>query len=168
MDAGGWWNTNQLLAPLGAQALSPGFPRTHLFAQARIVFEVARRRCEEPHYRRPGSLTLWNLPPEPAARFDEQWPQWVEDVDTWRPFFDQLAGCQGADLCASLQQFGLLSDELAQIAAALPLETGGWVVHVPTAGLSLDDQMTLLAAAFGRGGPRQLVVPYATGEAAGV
>jgi hypothetical protein len=45
MDGARWWNTLGLLGPRGAAVLKRGFPATHLFTQARIVFTVARHRC---------------------------------------------------------------------------------------------------------------------------
>ena len=53
MDAARWWNTGDasrrtaLLGRAGSVLMSRGFPRTHRFAQARLVFEVARARCAE-------------------------------------------------------------------------------------------------------------------------
>jgi len=44
MDAARWWNTQGVLGPRGVSVLRRGFPKTHCFAQARIVFEVARSR----------------------------------------------------------------------------------------------------------------------------
>ena len=47
MDLAGWWNTKGMLGRLGGMALKRGFPHTHYFAQARVVFAVARQRCKE-------------------------------------------------------------------------------------------------------------------------
>ena len=44
MDLAGWWNTNGMLGRHGAIALKRGFPRTHFFVQACVVFAVARSR----------------------------------------------------------------------------------------------------------------------------
>ena len=38
MDAARWWNTQGMLGRRGAVVLKRGFPSTHHFAQARIVF----------------------------------------------------------------------------------------------------------------------------------
>lgn len=45
MDVARWWNTQGLLGGRGAVVIRRGFPTTHFFAQARIVFAVARSRC---------------------------------------------------------------------------------------------------------------------------
>jgi len=47
MDAARWWNTQGLLGRRGAVVIKRGFPSTHFFAQARIVFTVARSRSHE-------------------------------------------------------------------------------------------------------------------------
>jgi hypothetical protein len=47
MDLARWWNTKGMLGRHGAVVLKRGFPATHHFAQARVVFEVARGRCRE-------------------------------------------------------------------------------------------------------------------------
>ena len=59
MDLAGWWNTNGMLGRYGAIALARGLPRTHHFTQARVVFSVAKARCQE-LFDAPGSVTLWN------------------------------------------------------------------------------------------------------------
>src|SRR5207247_7970135 len=61
MDCARWWNTKGLLGRLGQIALSRGFPRIHYFAQARVVFAVAKSRCKE-IFDPPGCMTLWLLP----------------------------------------------------------------------------------------------------------
>ncbi len=45
MDLARWWNTQGLLGTRGKVVLARGFPHTHCFAQARVVFTVARARC---------------------------------------------------------------------------------------------------------------------------
>ena len=72
MDRAGWWNTNGMLGRYGAIALERGLPRTHRFAQARVVFAVARSRCEE-LFDPPGCVTLWKLPADVEDQFDEHW-----------------------------------------------------------------------------------------------
>ena len=56
MDRSRWWNTQGMLGRHGALVLERGFPRTHFFAQARVVFAVARARCQ-------GSSTRRAAPP---------------------------------------------------------------------------------------------------------
>ena len=57
MDLARWWNTRGMLGRHGAMALKRGFPATHYFAQARVVFAVARARCQE-LFAPPGCMTL--------------------------------------------------------------------------------------------------------------
>jgi hypothetical protein len=53
-----WWNRQGMLGRRGAVVLKWGFPVTHYFAQARVVFAVARSRCNE-LFSPPGCLTLF-------------------------------------------------------------------------------------------------------------
>lgn len=46
MDGARWWNTKGILGRNGGMLMSRGFPNTHRFAQARLVFEVARARSD--------------------------------------------------------------------------------------------------------------------------
>jgi hypothetical protein len=95
MDAARWWNTGDatrrtaLLGRAGSVLMSRGFPRTHRFAQARLVFEVARARCAEV-FDPPGCITLWNLPPALEDQFDARWARWLEDRDAWTEFFSSI------------------------------------------------------------------------------
>ena len=73
MDQARWWNTRGLLGHLGEMALKRGFPKTHFFAQARLVFTVAAHRCREV-FDPPRSMTLWNLPAEVEDRFEADGP----------------------------------------------------------------------------------------------
>src|SRR3954453_11435792 len=109
MDQAGWWNTNGMLGRHGAIALERGLPRTHRFARARVVFSVARSRCQE-LFDAPGSVTLWRLPAEIEDQFDEHWQAWLGDGDLWNPFFDDLSATEGADLLSELRDRDLLSD----------------------------------------------------------
>ena len=61
MDRAAWWNTRGMLGHYGEMAVEPGLPRTHRFARARVVFAVARLRCDE-LFDPPGCVTLWKLP----------------------------------------------------------------------------------------------------------
>ncbi|MGE0823064.1 MAG: BrxE family protein [Candidatus Binatia bacterium] len=63
MDIARWWNTQGLLGRRGAVVLKRGFPTTHPFVQARVVFAVAQSRCHE-LFDPPGCMTLWSLPAE--------------------------------------------------------------------------------------------------------
>ncbi len=71
MDQARWWNTRGVLGRLGEMALRRGFSKTHLFAQARLVFAVASHRCRDV-YDPPQSMTLWSLPATVEDRFESR------------------------------------------------------------------------------------------------
>ena len=114
MDLARWWNTQGLLGPRGAVVLKRGFPSTHFFTQARIVFAVARSRCHE-LFDPPGCMTLWNLPAEVEDQFEEHWQGWLDESANWSPFFEQLAGSNSDNLLTFLGELELVS--AAQIEA---------------------------------------------------
>src|ERR1017187_5765571 len=87
MDGAGWWNTTGVLGRVGRAGISRGFPSTHYFAQARIVFTVAAARCREV-FSPPGCFTLWNLAPETEDAFDSQWQVWCRNPEAWAPCFE--------------------------------------------------------------------------------
>lgn len=168
MDAARWWNTGDqargtaLLGRAGGVLMSRGFSRTHRFAQARVVFAVARARCAEV-FDPPGCMTLWSLPASIEDQFDARWPSWLEQRDAWTDFF---VGIEGAptDLLAAMRAQGLLTD--AQADAASRLRRSAEMRSVPLPGFQAvnDDTLTLLAAGFSRGEPGKLAVPYARVE----
>lgn len=160
MDNAGWWNTNGMLGRLGEVALRRGFPRTHSFAQAGVVFAVARQRCREV-FDPPGSMTLWTMPPEVEDRFASRWNDWLDDLDAWSSFFAKLQGVEGTDLLAVARDLDLATDqEIEEIRKlkrsaenrAVPLSG----VHRPT-----DSIVTQLALGFFRGEPGNPAIPYA-------
>ena len=160
MDAAQWWNTQGVLGPRGAVVLRRGFPATHQFTQARIVFEVARSRCRE-LFHPPGCMTLWELPAEIEEQFQEQWQTWLNEKDTWTPVFDAIQGHTGEDLLTALGQLELISS--AQIEQVRKLKRSAESRAVPIAGTyePNDEILTLLAGGFARGEPGALAVPYA-------
>ena len=60
MDLARWWNTQKQLGKTGAMALRRNFPRTYRFAQARSVFAVAARRCDDV-FEPPRDAADWRL-----------------------------------------------------------------------------------------------------------
>lgn len=160
MDHARWWNTKGQLGRSGASALGRGFPRTHLFAQARSVFAVAAHRCAEV-FEPPDSVTLWRLPEALEDEIDARWEHWLDNPDPWRDVFKKLEPNLGADLLAALRDFGLIGD--AERAAVLRLTPSaeGRAVALPSPFREDDASLTLLAAAFARGTPEKLAVPYA-------
>lgn len=160
MDGARWWNTQGMLGPRGAMVLRRGFPTTHLFAQARVVFEMARIRCREV-FHPPAVMTLWELPAHIEDRFADAWQVWLDDIARWEPFFARVATSCGDDLLDTLRQFDLLSEEQQATIARLRRSADGRAVTLPGMYSADDDTATLLAAAFSRGTPGQLAVPYA-------
>lgn len=99
MDAAQWWNTTGILGRLGAMAWPRNFPRTHAFARARTVLTVARARCDEV-FNPPGCITLWKLPTETEDAFETRWQEWLDEPETWAPFFDRISPSPTGDLIA--------------------------------------------------------------------
>ena len=168
MDASRWWNTGDaarktaLLGRAGSVLLSRGFPRTHRFAQARLVFEVARARCAEV-FDPPGCITLWNLPPAIEDQFDARWARWLEDRDAWTAFFASIEA-PPTDLLDALKMLGLASDGDLDAVSKLRRSAEGRAVPLPGVHAVTDALITQLAAGFSRGEPGKLAVPYARME----
>jgi len=160
MDGAAWWNTNGMLGRYGAIALARGLPRTYRFSQARVVFNVARSRCEE-LFHAPGSVTLWHLPAEIEDQFDERWQGWLNDGDAWNPFFDDLAATGEADLLAELRDRDLLSDAHSETIQSLRRSAEGRAVQLPGEHELDDDLITLLAGGFSKGERGAPAIPYA-------
>lgn len=160
MDAARWWNTQGVLGPRGSVVLKRGFTATHRFAQARIVFEVARSRCRE-LFHPPGCMTLWDLPAELEEQFQEQWQTWLDDEESWTPVFEAVETQTGDDLLAALAQLDLISS--TQVETVKKLKRSAESRAVPIAGTyEPDDEiLTLLAGGFARGEVGQPAVPYA-------
>lgn len=168
MDAARWWNTGDashrtaLLGHAGSVLMSRGFPRTHHFARARLVFEVARTRCAEV-FDPPGCVTIWNLPPTIEDQFDARWARWLEDRNTWGDFFASIEA-PPSDLVEVMRSLGLLSDADFGVVSKLRRSAEGRAVPIPDAPATTDQLATLLAAGFSRGETGKLAVPYARTE----
>ena len=164
MDLARWWNTRGMLGRHGAMALKRGFPATHYFAQARVVFAVARARCQE-LFAPPGCMTLWNLPAELEDQFEERWHDWLDRREEWRPYFGALAEVQTLDLIEAFARFDLLSPAHLDAVSRLRRSAEGRAVPLPGVYRPDDEVLTLLAAGFARGSPGSLAIPYARLEA---
>ena len=160
MDAARWWNTQGVLGRRGAVVLKRGFPTTHSFAQARIVFEVARSRCRELFNPR-GCMTLWSLPAEVEDRFEERWQHWLDEGASWAPIFEGLAGYSGEDLLAALGKLGLVSQTQVDAAGRLRRSAENRAVPLPGTHQPNDDVIALLAAGFARGEAGSPAIPFA-------
>jgi len=163
MDSARWWNTNGVLGRKGRLLMSRGFPKTHHFAQARLVFEVARARSAERFPAVPGCVTLWSLPASVEDEFDARWTEWIDNGAAWSEFFDGLQR-QDGDLLAALRVHGLLSPEHEDQVSRMRRSAEGR--SVPISGMRNidDDTVTLLAAGFSRGDVSKPAVPYARVE----
>lgn len=159
MDLARWWNTKGQLGRLGATALRRGFPRTHYFAQARAVFAVAGQRCAEV-FDPPKCVTLWRLPEAIEEQFDAQWEQWLDRAGEWSSFFQKLELSEATDLVSILRRFELITDDDVERFTKLRRSAEGRAVPLPGAFSGTDSDVTLLAAAFSRGEPGALAVPY--------
>ncbi|MBM3493676.1 MAG: BrxE family protein [Armatimonadetes bacterium] len=168
MDAARWWNTGDaerrtsLLGRAGSVLMSRGFPRTHCFAQARLVFEVARARCAEV-FDPPGCITLWNLPPAIEDQFDARWARWLEDREAWTEIFASIEP-PPIDFLDALQKLGLASVGDLEAVSKLRRSAEGRAVPLPGVREVTDPLITQLAAGFARGEPGKLAVPYARVE----
>lgn len=142
--------------------MSRGFPRTHCFAQARLVFEVARARCAEV-FDPPGCITLWNLPPAIEDQFDARWARWLEDREAWIEFFASIES-PPTDLLDTLKKLRLAGDGDLDAASKLRRSAEGRAVPLPGFHVVTDPLITQLASGFSRGEPGKLAVPYARME----
>jgi len=160
MDVARWWNTKGMLARTGATVLQRGFPRTFPFAQARVVFAVAKSRCQD-LFDSPNCITLWNLPSEVEERFDEEWYRWLEQSEEWEAFFKRLGETRIDDLLTLLEQTDLLSAKHRETVLGLGLSVEARAFALPDIGDLNDDAVSLLAASFSRGDIGKLAIPYA-------
>jgi len=160
MDAARWWNTQGMLGRRGALVLKRGFPSTHYFTQARIVFEVARTRCHE-LFDPPGCMTLWSLPADLEEQFQEHWQDWLDQVEQWTPMFQKIAAQTGADLLKSLGEFDLISQDQIETVGKLRRSAENRAVPISGTFHPNDHIITLLAAGFSRGEPGNPAIPYA-------
>jgi hypothetical protein len=165
MDLARWWNCQGVLGELGARAYRRGFPTTHYFVQARVAFAVAKARCAA-LFDPPGAMTLWKLPAEVEDLFDDQWQTWLDEPESWRPVFEQLAAWSEPDLLGALSIFGLLTSDQLDAVGALRRSAEGRAVPISGEHELKDDVLTLLAAGFSRGEVGAPAIPYARLRAA--
>ncbi|MES9819577.1 MAG: BrxE family protein [Candidatus Thiodiazotropha sp.] len=163
MDGARWWNTNGILGRKGSLLMSRGLPKTHYFAQARLVFEVARARSAERFPAVPGCITLWSLPATVEEDFEAHWADWLDDGKAWADFFESLQAPAG-DLLDHLRTHDLLN--LDQTEEVNRMRRSGEGRSVPLSGIRPvdNDTVTLLAAGFSRGETANPAIPYARVE----
>ena len=143
--------------------MSRGFPKTHYFAQARLVFEVARARSTERFPAVPGCITLWNLPASIEDEFDAQWAEWLDEGESWAEFFKGLQ-VQDGDLLTALRAHDLLDPDHDAKVSGMRRSAEGRSVPIGNHRVD-DDTVTLLAAGFSRGETNKPAIPYARVDA---
>jgi hypothetical protein len=163
LDAAEWWTTKGVLGRPGAMLYPRGMPRTHAFARARVVFAVASARCDEV-FNPPHCVTLWKLAAEVEDGFESALQGWLDAPEAWAPFLDQIAAPPSTELIPWLEALGLLAPAKGGL-ATVRRSADGHGVPLPGVAAMDDRTVTLLAAGFGRGGKRDLVVPYARVDA---
>ena len=159
MDGACWWNTDGVLGRKGSLLMGRGFSKTHYFAQARLVFEVARARSVERFPVVPGCITLWSLPARVEDEFDAQWAKWLDDDTAWVEFFTGLQH-QDADLLTVLRQHRLLDSAHDDQVSRMRRSAENRSVLLSGTHRLDDDTVTLLAAGFSRGEPSKPAIPY--------
>ena len=159
MDLAKWWNTKGMLGRMGEMALRRGFPRSHFFAQARVVFAVSADRCRRV-FDPPEGITLWKLPATVENEFDSHWATWTESASHWRTFFEQLQSMEATDLLAVLQTLQLVNDAEVDQARKLRRAADNRAVPIPGPATLGRQTLALLAAGFFRGEPGEPAIPY--------
>jgi hypothetical protein len=158
MDAAGWWNTQGVLGARGAAVYKRGLPETHFLARVRVVTAVAAERSRT-IYPATGVATLWSLPPalERSLSFRER--SWATNGsrDSSADFAAAVQSPSG-DLSAWLSELGLVDKAVAEKASGIEPDQGGKGVPVP--GPVTNEAIQLLALGHGRGGVKNLVVPF--------
>lgn len=159
MDMAKWWNTQGMLGPYGARVLSRGIPRTHSFAQARVVFVVAKNRCDQIFFEKE-CYTLWRLPAEIEDQFEDTWQDFLEQ-DGWQDMFQKLEQI-GKD--TALEDL-LTSNELIDIGQMQEMKSLKITNGQPSFSLGpvetfSTETLKRLAAGFTHSTPAHLVIPY--------
>jgi hypothetical protein len=128
-----------------------------------VVSAVAKERSASV-YPAPGVATLWDLPPELERALSLEERSWAtngENAEPWPAFEATLASPPPDGLAEWLVGLGLIDADLGDSLAALALTPGDKGVEVPDP--LTETSLQLLAAAHGRGTPRNLVVPFMPG-----
>lgn len=161
MDAARWWNTRGVLGARGETVYRRGLPNTHFFAQARVATTVAARRSADVYRHRQGEITLWQLSAGYEQSLDRAVGEWLDRSAEWGLFFRAIQACDGTDLLAWLTALDLVDDVVAAEVKGFRRVPGRHAVLLPGARRETNSTVRLLAAAFSRGEPGRLAVPYA-------
>lgn len=160
MDLARWWDTKGMLAKTGRVAVSRGLPKTHRFAQARAVFEIARARCREVYNPLEG-VTLWDLPAEIESAFESRWQEWTESQLRWQSVFDSLEAIAGDDLLTALTSIAQLPPATLDVAKRMKRAADQKAIPLGEVFIITLDLITRLAAGFSKCEPGRVAVPYA-------
>lgn len=153
----GWWGTKDVLGGMGAMAFRRGFPRSHHWAQAKVVFEVARARCQE-RFPDPAAITLWSLPATVEEQFEHAWGRWIGENEAWEPFFERLKEWKSPSLTEALKAFDLWSQGMEATTTQAAANTASLALGTfPSLEQASVDG---LAAGFTFGQPGEPVVPF--------
>ncbi|MFH0979917.1 MAG: BrxE family protein [Planctomycetota bacterium] len=166
MDNSRWWNTKGLLGQLGELALRRGLPKSHFFAQARVVFAVAADRCRKV-FDPPSAITLWRLPTIVEEQLDAQCADWLEQPEEWASFFKRLQNIRVSDLLAVMLDLGVIGERDVANARTLRRAADNRAVPLPGVRQVSTETVKLLAAGFFRGEPGEPAIPYARFEGQG-
>ncbi len=155
MDINGWWNTKGMLGKYGEIALKRGLPRTHYFAQARVVFEVAKKRCDE-YLSLKNCIHLWALPTTIEDDFDRCWFDWLDKAKEWQPFFESIReiGKESLENVLKAEKLIVANRTKDKVSKG---EKGLFLGEVEEVG---NDHIEQMAWKFSLGEKEQLVVPY--------
>ena len=121
---------------------------------------MARNRCHE-IFNPPGCMTLWNLPASLEERFQEHCQAWLDEPDKWATVFQKIATQSGTDLLGSLRDHGLIDEPQCAAVGRLRRSAENRAVPIPGTFQPDDDILAVMAAAFARGEPGALAIPYA-------
>ncbi len=163
-DRMNWWNTQGVLGPLGKTVYARGFPRTFAFAQARVVFAVARSRTQE-LWSPAGCATLWSLPWDVEDAFEDHWQRWTDQAEAWSPFLAAVASLNRGDLLEDLLTLEVIDEETVREARKLKRSVDHRAVLLPGLPGINDSTLALLGAGFFRGEPGAPAIPYVRLEA---
>jgi hypothetical protein len=161
MDRSGWWNTRGVMGRQGQTLIERGFPRTHALVQSRIVFEVAKVRCDQV-FSAPETITLWDLPAELEDHFESHWSEWLEQGDRWQRFMERVDEVMDGGMIEGLTTLELIDERHRTRAADVQANEKAKSVRVGNAEEVDLDLLKVLATGFAAGQAGNLVVPYAS------
>ncbi len=159
MDCSKWWNTDGVLSGNGKLIFPRGFPKTQVFARARVVFAVAAARSDEV-FNQPNSYTLWRLPVEIEDEIEDSWSSWLEAPGEWEALLEKIDESSSSDIAELLNSLGLLSEKTIGRTKSLRRNADLKSVPLKLDGESLSEAIELLAVAHRSSEVGKLAVPF--------